>query len=170
MVELNTAEIIRSYKSADNKKQHIRILSELNGCSASLIIQILKDSGVDVPFANNADSKLHNHISSEVVYVPQIAYKSNSECKISAYDKGLIYTHLEVLRNIRDRIDHQINSLEQILKPDNNFNLKLEKLNRLIRILSHTFRNIQINPDEVLNKITEREIDFYICKISALYK
>ena len=52
-MEMTNGEIIRLYKQADNKRNMIRTLSELNACPKEDIRQILRDAGLDVPATGN---------------------------------------------------------------------------------------------------------------------
>jgi len=45
-MQMTNDEIIRSYRTAKDKKKQIVILSQLNTCSKNEIVQILKDAGL----------------------------------------------------------------------------------------------------------------------------
>ena len=47
-MQMTEAEIVRSYKQADKKREQINILSELNLCDKKTIREILRKNGVDV--------------------------------------------------------------------------------------------------------------------------
>lgn len=44
---MTDAEIVRSWKEAKDRNAQVRILAELNVCSRDVIIEILKDNGID---------------------------------------------------------------------------------------------------------------------------
>ena len=48
-MQMTEEEIVRRYKQADNKRDSIRILAELNGCQKQTIRDILEANGLGVP-------------------------------------------------------------------------------------------------------------------------
>lgn len=153
MIELDIPEIIRCYKLAKNKAEQISILAELNDCSTELILHVLKDSGIDVSVFLNSDKPT---------------------ASMALCDKEALNTHLRELLKIRksmiDQIhllDVEIKEIEQMLQPENP-KRKVKKLEKLINLLSYS--GSQIDFSDALNTVSEREIDYYICKISEFYQ
>ena len=52
-MQMTEEEIVRRYKQADNKRDSIRILAELNGCQKQTIRDILEANGLGVPKVGN---------------------------------------------------------------------------------------------------------------------
>ena len=52
-MQMTEEEIVRRYKQADNKRDSIRILAELNACPKQTIRDILEANGLGVPKAGN---------------------------------------------------------------------------------------------------------------------
>ena len=52
-MQMTEEEIVRRYKQADNKRDSIRILAELNGCQKQTIRDVLEANGLGVPKVGN---------------------------------------------------------------------------------------------------------------------
>lgn len=87
-MQMSDNEIVNSYREAMNKQEHIIILSIMNGCLRSTIIQILNKNGIKaapVPesTANNAEQN-KNERESVVKYVME-------ECRAHGKKPSLAY-------------------------------------------------------------------------------
>lgn len=108
-MEMTNAEIVRDYRSAKDKKEQIKILSELNCVPVPKIVEILKEAGekVDGRLANGGDRKSHERTTKE----PQ---KSNLP-KCPDIVKAYISQQIAALEDEQASVQKEIDSLTEAI-------------------------------------------------------
>lgn len=66
-LEMTKDEIVCSYKEATDKRKQVIILSELNACKPEVIIEILKESGMDARTLPRLNTKPRGNNTSKAV-------------------------------------------------------------------------------------------------------
>lgn len=125
-MQMNNAEIVKSYREAKDKKKQVSILAELNACEKEKIISILKDGGIsdrELPRnrkkTESEEGDAETLILKEVFLKPLIPNKQEPEAKsricMPEVVREVICRQMEKEQEAIDYHSHRLKELNEFL-------------------------------------------------------
>lgn len=129
-MQMTNEEIVTSYKQAKNKKEQVKILSELNSCSQEDIINVLLNNGVDwrsLPRGTKVPKSTES-TTNNIKKINKPTDNQNSKEIKSCNEIGQIKQFISDLLDERSKheeaiveINKQLNSITEMITPAKQF-------------------------------------------------
>lgn len=108
-MQMTNDEIIRDFRQARNKKEHIGVLADLNACTVEEIIEILREGGIDGRTLGPAKRGLAKGKRKTK------AYTAAELTGTKACDFTAITARVEELLRQRDAIERELSSIGETM-------------------------------------------------------
>ena len=104
-MQMTNEEIVRSYKEAKHKKEQVGILAELNACTRSQIIEILRAGGIE----NYALARVAGDIKASA------ALETPETPETPVFDFTVLSARIDALLEQRDSAEKELHTIYETL-------------------------------------------------------